>query len=294
VTDLSAVVVTYNSAGVIEDCLRSLQLSAGIGGIQLTVVDNASSDETVTKVRQVAPDAHLIANPSNRGLAAANNQGLASARGDLVLICNPDVEFDPGAVAAMVDVMQRRPRAAWVVPRLSYEDGTTQTSAGDLPSLSEALLGRQVARRRSANDRGFWWDDWPHDEERQVGRGHEAAYLVRRTAIDEIGDQDERYFLDWEGLDWTDRFRKAGWEIWFTPQARVLHRGGDSIRRAPLRWAVSQHRGMYLYFADRRPRHWKPLLAAAFAARALIKIAAIGLKVPLYAQAYRAGRSRRS
>ena len=128
------------------------------------MVDNGSLDGTVAAVRRLAPSAQVIANPGNRGLAAANNQGLEAAGGDRLLICNPDVIFDPGAIDALDAALGRHPKAGWVVPRLRYEDGQLQTSAGDLPSLAQAVFGRQVSRRRGdGSARGFWWDGWGHD-----------------------------------------------------------------------------------------------------------------------------------
>jgi N-acetylglucosaminyl-diphospho-decaprenol L-rhamnosyltransferase len=285
--DVSAVIVTYNSERVIADCLASLLRDDHLRPSRIIVVDNASRDQTVRIVKAVAPESTVFVNQTNRGLAAANNQGLRAATGPMILICNPDVEFQSGALAAMVDLMARTPRAAWVVPRLLYEDGRVQTSAGDLPTLTEAILGRQIARLRADSCSGFWWDRWEHDEERQIGRGHEAAYLVRRAAIDQVGMQDERYFLDWEGVDWTDRFRKSGWQIWIAPTAGVLHKGGDSIRRTPVPWVRSQHRAMYRYFADRRPGYWRPALAAVITVRALVKIAAMQAGLPLYSWGHR-------
>lgn len=280
---VSAVVVTWNSERVVAACLRSILETSDVKGPDLVVVDNHSGDRTVAEVRSVAPDAIVVVNPTNRGLAAANNQGLALARTPEILICNPDVEFRPGAIDAMRAVMARHDRAAWVVPRLVLPDGQLQTSAGDLPRLADALLGRQAQRRhRRGQAAGFWWDGWAHDGERTIGRGHEAAYLVRRAAVDQVGGQDERYVLDWEGIDWSDRLARAGWETWLAPEAEVLHRGGDSLRQVPFRSIVSHHRAMYRYFADRRPPPWRPALAAAFATRAAVKLAATAVGRPLY------------
>ena len=289
---VSVVVVTWNSAGVVDGCLQSLPAAMAGRTFEVTVVDNGSGDGTVDRVRKTSPDARVVANGTNRGLPAANNQGLLLSAGSYVLVCNPDVVFAPGAVDAMVSLMERQPGAGWVVPRLVYEDGALQTSAGDLPSLWDTVLGRQASRRREAGvTSGFWWDKWDHDEERPIGRGHEAAYLVRREAVASVGLQDERYVLDWEGIDWTDRFRAAGWEVWLCPAAEVVHLGGNSIRQVPFRWVVSQHRGMYRYFADRRRRVWRPVLAATFALRAAVKIAGIRAGVPLYQRAHRDHRS---
>lgn len=279
----SAVIVTWNSAAVIEACLESILATTPGQRAELIVVDNHSSDDTVARARAAAPGARIVENASNLGLAAANNQGLASATAADIVICNPDVEFTEGAIDEMRAVLGRHPRAGWVVPRLVLPDGSLQTSAGDPPTLRHSLLGRQAARRRSGEGTiGFWWDGWAHDEERAIGRGHEAAYVVRRRAVEEVGPQDARYVLDWEGMDWSDRFARAGWETWLAPAAEVRHRGGDSLRQVPYRAIVSHHRGMYRYFADRRPAAVRPLLAAAFTARAGVKLAATAAGRPLY------------
>jgi N-acetylglucosaminyl-diphospho-decaprenol L-rhamnosyltransferase len=284
---VSVVVVTWNSASVIEGCLRTLATELPTGS-EIVVVDNASGDNTVALVRQLCPDALVIVNAANRGLAAGNNQGMVAARGDCFLICNPDVEFQPDSVRNMLDVLARHERAAWIVPKQIHEDGVLQTSVGSLPTLSECLLGRQVARRRTTGtDSGFWWDGWPHDEERTVGHAFECAYVIRREAVDDIGLQDERYVLDWEGLDWSERFQRNGWEVWFAPDAVVMHLGGTARRQVPFRTVISAHRGMYYFYSDRRPAAWKPFLAAAFGARAVVKMALTRVGVPMYSWALR-------
>lgn len=287
---ISVVIVTWNSAGVVGDCIRSLYRTAGELIGELTVIDNGSVDDTVAEVRAAAPDGRVIVNRTNRGLPAANNQGIRASNARFLLICNPDVVFRPGAVELMAQLLERRPEAGWVVPRLLHEDGTLQTSAGDLPRVRDALTGRQATRHRSRGEPGgFWWDGWDHARERAVGRGHEAAYMVKRSAVDQVGLQDERYVLDWEGIDWTERFRRAGWQIWLAPGAEVVHLGGASIRRVPFRWIVSSHRGMYMYFSDRRPPVWRPVLAAAFGARAAFKLAMAAAGLPMYQLAHRRG-----
>ena len=287
---VSVVIVNWNAGAALLDCLRSLAVDPPAATWEVIVVDNGSVDGSVGSVRTEFPDVVVVANPTNRGLPAANNQGLALARGTALLICNPDVVFQPGAAAAMVDLLERRPTAGVVIPRLRYPDGALQTSAGDLPTLADALRGRQAQRRRGAAGQpaGFWWDGWGHDEERAIGRGHEAAYLVRRAAADQVGPQDEHYRLDWEGIDWTARFRDAGWEIWLCPAADVVHLGGTSIRQVPFRWVVSSHRGMYRYFARRRPAYWRPALALVIGTRAAVKLAATAAGMAMYERGHRA------
>jgi GT2 family glycosyltransferase len=281
---VSVVIVTWNARAMLLDCLDALRANPPSVPWDVVVIDNASTDGTVAAVRAAAPWARVIANSRNRGLPAANNQGIAATSGKLVLIANPDTTVLPGAIDALVHLLVRRPRAAVAIPRLRHPDGSLHVSAGDLPTLREALLGRQLQRRRHANGHGFWWDGWAHDEERCIGRGHEACYLVRRDAIADVGLQDEAYFLDWEGIDWTARAREAGWEIWFTPRAEVVHAGGASIRQAPWRWIARSHRGMYRYFAARTSPTLRPLLAAAVTARGFVKAGAAALGPGSYAR----------
>jgi GT2 family glycosyltransferase len=281
---LSIVIVNWNARGHLLRCLQSLERLPPPDPWETIVVDNASSDGSVEAAAAAAPWATVIANRSNLGLPAANNQGIAATSGRYVLISNADVVYRPGAIASLIDALERHPRAAIAVPQLIHEStGQLQASAGRLPTLSEAVLG---SFGRGSSE-GHWLRNWSHDEERMIDYGAEAAYLVRREAITAVGPQDERYPLDWEGVDWAARMAAGGWEIWFVPSAVVDHAAGASIKQAQARWVFLSHRGMYQYFSDRRPKWQKPLLAALFATRAVVKLALIKGGVPIYDRAER-------
>lgn len=284
--EVSVVIVTWNSSADIERCLRSLAQHPPTAPWEVVVVDNDSHDDTVARATRAIEGVRVIANATNRGLAAANNQGIVAADGEAVVVSNPDVEFTAGALDALRAALARHPRAAFVVPRLVHTDGSLQTSAGSLPTLAEALRGRRASHRRGETS-GFWWDGWRHDEERRIGHGGEACYAVRRDAIAAIGPQDERYRLDWEGIEWAARAADAGWEVWFCPDATIVHHGGTSIRQVPFRWIVSSHLGMYRYFAATRPAPLRPVLAVAIAARAAAKLGAQLVGSRLYDRAHR-------
>lgn len=273
---ISVVIVNWNAGDELLACLSTLREHPPSRPWEVIVVDNASSDGSADGVRREFPWVRLIENSDNRGLAAANNQAMLLARGQWIVVSNPDVLYQSGAIDALVDLLQRRPRAAFAFARLINTDGSPQTSAGSLPRLREAVLGRQVIRRRArAEGEGFWWDGWAHDREQRIGHGLEACYAVRREALIQIGPQDERFWLDWEGIDWCARGDALGWEAWFCPEAEVVHLGGASIRKAELRWVVASHRGMYHYFAKRWSPSARPLLAALFSARGVAKGVAV-------------------
>ena len=281
---VSIVIVNWNARDYVLRCLQTLEQTPPPGPWEAIVVDNASDDGSAEAVRAAAPWAEIIANPDNRGLPAANNQGIAATSGRYVLISNADVVYRAGAIATLIDALERRSRAAIAVPQLIHEStGQLQASAGRLPTLREAVLG---SFGRGSSE-GHWLRNWSHDEERMIGYGAEAAYLVRREAIEAVGPQDERYPLDWEGVDWAARMAAGGWEIWFVPSAVVDHAAGASIKQAQARWVVLSHKGMYQYFSDRRSTWQKPLLAALFATRAVVKLALIKGGVPIYDRAER-------
>jgi GT2 family glycosyltransferase len=280
-SEATLVVVTWNSATCIGPFLDSVAASDPAQHHEVVIVDNDSSDETISIAAAHEARPTIIRNASNRGLAAANNQGMAASRGEFIVICNPDVILGEGCVSSLVDCARRHPRAAFVIARLTHEDGRLQPGVGDLPRLGETLLGRRVALTRHRTS-GIWWDGWDHDHERQVGHGQEACYLVRPQAVDEVGAQDERYVLDWEGLDWSDRMGRRSWEIWFCPSATAVHLGGVSVRQAQTRWVIQSHRGMYRYFADRSARGLRPLLAFIFGLRALVRLGALAVRGNTY------------
>jgi GT2 family glycosyltransferase len=284
---ISVVVVNWNGGSTVAACLRSLADNPPSAPWEAILVDNASSDDSVERVRAELPWVRVIANDRNLGLAAANNQGLRASRAPFALISNPDVMYQPGSVDALHELLRRRERAVFAVARLRDADGTLQTSAGDLPTLREALIGRWLGRHAQRTEKsGFWWHGWDHDDEERIGHGGEACYLVRRSAVNEIGLQDERFVLDWEGVDWSARAYDAGWEIWFCPQAEVVHLGGVSLRQAPYRWVVLSHRGMYRYFRRRLPVAARPFVAAVIGARAGVKLAVAAVDAGLYDRAH--------
>lgn len=283
--EVSIVIVNWNAGPHLAACLRSLRENPPSRSWCAVVVDNASNDGSVASAQEAAPWATFLLNRTNRGLPAANNQGMVAAAGEYVVIANPDVEFMPGALEGLCDLLDRRPRAGVAVPQLLQADGAKQVSAGDLPRLADIIVPR---RKRH----GFWWTGWSHDRERRIGHGAEACYAVRRRAIVEVGPQDERYRLDWEGVEWSARMSRGGWETWFTPDATVRHAGGVSVRQAGLRWIAQSHAGMYRYFASTN-RAAAPALASVFAARAALKAAAGLAGRGTYDQAHRSARLER-
>jgi GT2 family glycosyltransferase len=198
------------------------------------VRDNASSDGTAAAVAAAYPDAEVDPGDENLGFAGGVNTILRRSTAPWVLLLNSDAWPEPGAIEAMLACAARHPRAAVVAPKLVRPDGRLEASAWPFPSM-RVTLGS--ALRRDANI-------WPHDVERRVDWAVGAALLIRRAALDEIGELDDSLFMYAEDLEWCWRARDAGWEVWFTPAAVVRHIGNESGaqqfgERQPAAWIAN-------------------------------------------------------
>jgi GT2 family glycosyltransferase len=288
---ISVIIVNWNAGERLHACLASLADCVRSDAVEVIVVDNGSTDGSVALARRSTRELPVrwVENVDNRGLARAQNQGLLASVGDVIVLANPDVVFGPGSLSAFEAAFARHPRAGMLSGRVTFPDGSIQTTAGDLPTLREALAGRQRQWRRSkfGTPAGFCWDGWAHQVECRTGRAGDAVYAVRRAAVATVGLLDERFFLDWEAVDWSARMHDAGWEIWFCPDAQFTHYAGTSTgRAAAARWIIDTHRSMYQYFTNRFPMA-RPLFSVLFAFRAGAKLTLASLGVPLHERALR-------
>lgn len=270
---LLVVVVNFRTAGLTIDCLHSLSTEvAGTDGVRVVVVDNASGDQSVARLRDTVESqgwghwVQLQALEENGGFAAGNNAAIRAARGagmlpPYVLLLNPDTIVRPGALAGLLAFMDAHPHVGIAGSRLEQPDGTPHYSAFRFPTVLGELEGglrlrlatRLLATRTVAAP--------PRDHACQVDWVSGASLLVRSAVFDDVGLLDERYFLYFEEVDFCLRSRLAGWPCWYVPESRVVHLvgqssglGGAHRRRMPTYWFESRrqyfltHHGVFKTF----------------------------------------------
>jgi GT2 family glycosyltransferase len=237
----SAIIVTYNSAAHIEACLQALASQ----NCEIVVVDNASQDETVTRVKTLAAKfpLQLITVSRNIGFAGGVNHGARAASGDVLLILNPDAIAEPGAIAALMDCLARTGAAA---AGGALMDSSGQPARGfafrRLPSLTsllfEALLVNQLWASNPVNRR-YRCLAADHSLEQEVEQPAGACLAVTRTAWEAGEGMDTQFFPVWfEDVDVCARLRESGAKIIYCPAARFQHAGAHSVGR--LEFAAKQ------------------------------------------------------
>jgi len=269
--DLAIVIVNWNVRGLLEACLTSAYeslISSSLAG-EIWVVDNASTDGSAEMVRERFPQARLMANETNVGFAAANNQalramGFATAEPHelprYVLLLNPDAEVLDDALTTMVRFLDENPQAGVAGAKLLYPDGRLQHSAFAFPTLAQAFLDFFPLHYRLLNSRlngRYARRLYERGEPFPIDHPLGAALMARGEAIQQVGLLDERFFIYCEEIDWCLRMKKAGWGIYCVPRAEVVHHEARSTRQVRGEMFAALWRSRYLLFEKHYGRFYQ-------------------------------------
>jgi GT2 family glycosyltransferase len=227
--DLSIIIVNWNTRDLLFDCLKTV--FAGLGALQaeVFVVDNASSDDSLSMLAREFPQVITIANPTNAGFAAANNLALARAIGRHVLLLNTDTLVHGQVLPDSVAWLDAHPKAAVMGPRILNRDGSVQVSSTKFPTLGKLTLQMLGLTRFAAFD-VYRMEGWDRRDERAVEVISGCAMFVRAAALAQVGVLDDAFFFYGEETDWCRRFADAGWQVVFAPVGEITHFGGGSVK----------------------------------------------------------------
>jgi N-acetylglucosaminyl-diphospho-decaprenol L-rhamnosyltransferase len=270
VTGVSAVVVSYNVRDLLVQCIASLRAD----GIEhIVVVDNASSDGSADAAR--AADVEIVALDANVGFGSGANRGVARTGTPYVVICNPDLEVEPGANKALTEVLDGDDALGIVAPRIETPDGRLYPSARTFPDMVDAAghAFLHFVWRDNPFSRRYKMLDWDHSTPGDVDWVAGTYFMARRTAWDAVGGFDEDFFMYLEDVDLCWRMRDAGWRTRYEPAARVVHAIGRSTDQTPYRMIAEHHRSLLRYATKtmRGPRRaLLPLIAAALGVRTVL------------------------
>ncbi len=229
--DLSIIILNYKSKKLTFECLASIyKANFNIGekklNYEIIVVDNASGDNIGKELAQSYPQVIFIQNDCNTGMGAGNNLGIKKARGDYIIIMNPDTLVLGDTFVKLYEFMETNQNVGVVGPKQYNIDKTVQDSCYRwygifTPIYRRTPLGKlKIAQKDIAR---FLMKDFDHKSARQVDWLLGSFLFCRHEALDEIGLFDERFFLYFEDTDLCRRFWQAGWQVVYYPEAEIIH-----------------------------------------------------------------------
>jgi N-acetylglucosaminyl-diphospho-decaprenol L-rhamnosyltransferase len=243
VAAVDVVVVSFNSADTLRDCVEPL---AADDSTQVIVVDNASTDGTLATVADLPVG--VLALERNHGFAFGCNRGWQTGSAPFVLFLNPDARIDVESLRRLVARLEADESAGLVAPRLLEADGSLELSQRRFPRLrstyAQALFLPRLFPRRSWVDEVVH-DRAPYDRPCSPEWVSGACMLLRRSALERVGGWDERFFMYSEDKDLCRRLRAAGFGVRYEPAATVVHVGGVSAPRASLLPVLAASRILY-------------------------------------------------
>jgi GT2 family glycosyltransferase/lipopolysaccharide/colanic/teichoic acid biosynthesis glycosyltransferase len=260
--DLSIVVVGYNSRGDIGSCLAAIREHAGSLAVETVVVDNNSSDGTAAFVRERFPEVRVFENTANLGYPRAVNQGIRESDGRYVLVLNPDAVARAGSLGRLVEFMDEHADAGIAGAKLLNPDGTVQDSCRRFHTfwtliLRRTPLGRAFPRSRALSR--YLMRDFDHNESREVEWLLGACMIARRSALEDVGLMDERFFMYFEDVDWCYRAWKSGWKVYYVADAVMEHRHARESARPGISRQLLVHVVSLFHFYEK----WGDLIYSA-------------------------------
>ena len=223
---VSVITVNYNQHHVTEELLQSISGTNTYREIEIIVIDNGSRTNPVPDWIRAYPQVNFFRSEKNLGFAGGNNLGISHATGDYLFLVNNDTEFTPGLIQTLVDVMDSNPAIGIISPKIKYYDQPEMLQyAGFTP------MNYFTARNECIGQ--FLTDELQFDHlTGPTGFAHGAAMMVKQEAIEKAGLMAENFFLYYEEMDWCERIRRSGYQVWVCMQALIYHKESLSVGKA--------------------------------------------------------------
>ncbi len=296
--DLTIIVITSKKDFIFE-CLESVYKALVGVRNEVILIDNASEDKVGEKAKKIFSKLIVLRREENGGFGENNNMGMKVAKGRYVLLLNDDTKIiDKNIFKGMLIWMDKHPKAgvascALVNPGKKNYQG----SGGYFPTLFRVFAWMSFLDDIPVVDRLIKpyhplhaWSPFYKGED-YFKRSHKqdwvtgAFYLMRNRALDEVGFFDEDFFLYVEEVDFSYRFVKAGWDIWYLPKWKIAHYG--QVTTGSERAMINEFEGLKLFYKKHYPRWQMPILKLLLKLGAILRIIVFGLiKGPGIARTY--------
>jgi hypothetical protein len=249
---------------LLHKCLGSIYAETTKIPFDVWIVDNNSTDSSVSMVRQYFPQVSLIENKENVGFAKANNQAIAKCTGNYILLLNPDTLILNNAIEKVIYFMKENPTIGICGCKVLNEDGTLQLACRrSIPTPGIAFfrlvgLSRLFPKSKIMARYNLTYLD--PNKLHEVDAVSGAFLMIRKESVEAIGGLDERFFMYGEELDLCLRTKKAGWKVMYYPNAEIIHYKGECSKFNHRKAALEFHRSMYLFHKKHFAGNCNPII----------------------------------
>ncbi|MBT4033285.1 MAG: glycosyltransferase family 2 protein [Candidatus Marinimicrobia bacterium] len=251
---ISILIVTYNSSSTIRVCLESVIKELQLLDGEVIVVDNQSTDDTVSILDELStqnPILKVELNRTNRGFAVGNNQALEMAGGQHILILNPDTILQADILKNLLVELEKDAKMGVVAPQLQFPDGRIQKTCRRFPNHMDVIynvFGLSVLFPENRRLNGWKMGDFDHKTRQEVDQPAGAALLVRGDLLRSLGGFDDNFPMFFNDVDLCKRIKDAGYTIWYLPEYAIQHLGGVSVKQVKMKMTISSHVSFFRYF----------------------------------------------
>jgi GT2 family glycosyltransferase len=225
---ISIITVDYNGHDMTLELLQSID-NQSYKNIEIFVVDNASREEHSAFYKKNYPSVFYIRSEKNLGFAGGNNLAVKQAKGDFLFFINNDAEITEGVLQKLVAQFELHVTLGIVSPLLLYYNESKNQGKDLIQYAGTTRVHPITARNITIGEKE--WDNGQYSEAKPTAYAHGAAMMVKREVIENVGIMFEDFFLYYEELDWCERIRQAGYDIYIEPNARVYHKESASVQK---------------------------------------------------------------
>ena len=247
--DLSVVIVNYQTFELTRNTVNSILKYDYPFSYEILVVDNASGDDSLSKLQDYFGDkVEFIASPSNSGFAAGNNLALSVAKGEYVLLLNSDTFVWENTLEDIYNYMESHSDVGASGCRVLLENGDLDKACKrTFPNVKNSFFRLFHIPNKSKDD-NYNLDNLPDDEVYEIDCLTGAFMFIRKDALDEIGFLDETFFMYGEDIDLCFRIKEAGWKIVYYGKSKITHLKGASSKKQKSKLIYEFYRAMYIYY----------------------------------------------
>lgn len=248
---LSVIIVNYNVQDFLEQCLKSVVTASKNINTEIFVVENNSVDDSVKMLKDKYPQVHLIENKTNKGFSFANNQAIKIAKGEYILLLNPDTVVEPDTFEKTIAFMDAHSDAgALGVKMFSGEGKFLPESKRGLPTPAVAFykmsgLAKLFPKSRTFGNYHLGYLDENKINEVEILAG--AFMLIRKSVLDIIGLLDETFFMYGEDIDMSYRILLAGYKNYYFPETKIIHYKGQSTNKNSINYVIVFYKAMDIF-----------------------------------------------